>query len=744
MKKIINLIILSLILGTSLYATNYYVSPLGNNTNKGTSESMPFKVVQFAIDRMSAGDTLIILDGFYTGTFQLKSGITVRAKHPRKAIFSGAVPLTANFEHYTDKIYKARVDETIKQLFFNNMPMTWAQWPNIQWSENWDESKKWESAAKGTGPGVLTCKDFSKIAGLNLVGGYCFLRYGKGNSCYSRRIEAFDGDTLHWNDDHFYSREYTGEDGPRGTAKALLNLPESHVYHPINSKFFLAGDLDLLDAPGEWFVEDGMLYFYPPDGIDPNKGSILAKTIDYCIFQEQAVSDVSFDGIDFFASSVKFEANENKNIRFFNTYFTYPGGELLFIDKAKSGETDKPIEVSGTNITFEKCLFAGAGYSALNIVGSEVTVQNCVFIENNRDATFEGRALGLNATGTYKITPNTFFNNCSDAIRITVDHDSYVESIKPDVSYNNIFNAGKYNSDVSGIYMPIQSQKYAEVHHNWIHNVKGNAFRLDLAGKELSVHHNVFWQSKRGMSIEGYGQFNIYNNTDVLNANASDLIRNILNHVGVTEASLDSTFVPIEDWNVLNNIVEALNDGIGPREKAIYASMKRKGFANPERMKSDELYGQNERPLEGNLPVENRGSIQGNIIGKTSGIFTDDNLSGLNLIPISNSVENGVKPSKELILQGVSSLNSYRGAYDVRGNYWISGSDWMPYGLEVLKTMAQSEHFAKKYYSVSIVPEINLEGLPNEILSLKSYMNKGVIQSESNIGKGKSRKKVKK
>ncbi|MDX2429441.1 MAG: right-handed parallel beta-helix repeat-containing protein, partial [Bacteroides sp.] len=709
-------IILQLLLCTSLSAATYYVSPSGNNNNKGTSEDKPFQIVQFAIDQMKAGDTLIILDGFYTGTLHLKSGITIQAQHPRKAVFSGAVPLTTKFEKHTDKIYKTRVDQTIKQLFFKEKPMTWAQWPDMQWSENWDYNKKWALASKGTGPGVLTSDDFSEIADLDLVGGYCFLRYGKGNSVYSRLIESFDGDTLNWYDGEFYSRNFTGEDGPRGRAEALLSLEETHVYHPINSKFFLAGDLDLLNIPGEWFVEDNILYFFPPNGENPNEALVLAKTIDYCIYQEQAVSDVAIEGIDFLGGSVLFEAEGNKNISFFNTYFTYPGGELLFIDKVTSRETDKPIEVTGSNIFFDKCLFAGARYSALQIAGSEVCVQNCVFMENNRDATFEGRALGLNASGTFKITRNTFFNNCSDAIRISVDQNNFQESIKPEVSYNNICNAGKYNSDVSGIYMPVRSQKYTEVHHNWMHNVKGNACRLDVAGKELNVHHNVFWESKRGMSIEGYGLFNIYNNTDVHNEVASDLIRNILNHTGATEASFDSTFAPIDDWNVLNNIVEAFNDGIGPREKALYASQKKKGLVHPERAKSDEIHDRNIRPLEGNIPVLNRGSIQGNLTGENPGIFTNTNLEGLNLIPTDKADKNGVEPSRELKAQGVSSLDSYRGAYDLEGESWAPGSDWMPYNLEVPATMAAAERFAKTYYSISLIPEIHISDLPEGLL----------------------------
>lgn len=714
--KLVKALILQLILCTTVSAATFYVSPTGNNNNSGITEVKPFQVVQFAIDQMKAGDTLVILDGFYTGTLQLKSGITIQAQHPRRAVFSGAVPLTTKFEKYTDKIYKTRIDKPIKQLFFKEKPMTWAQWPDMQWSENWNYDKKWALAALGTGPGVLTSDDFSEIADLDLIGGYCFLRYGKGNSCYSRLIEGFDGDTLHWNDDNFYSNRNTGEDGRRGTARALLSLEETHVYHPVNSKFFLAGDLDLLNVPGEWFVEDKVLYFYPPKGENPNEALVLAKTIDYCIYQEQAVSDVSIEGLDFLGGSVLFEAEGNKNIRFFNTWFTYPGGELLFIDRVTSRETDKPIKVAGSNISFDKCLFAGARYSALLIAGSEVCVQNCVFMENNRDATFEGRALGLNASGSFKISRNTFFNNCSDAIRITLDQRNYKVSVRPDVSYNNICNAGKYNSDVSGIYLPVRSQKYTEVHHNWMHNVKGNACRLDVAGKELNVHHNVFWESKRGMSIEGYGLFNIYNNTDVHNEAASDLIRNILNHTGATEASFDSTFAPIDDWNVLNNIVEAFNDGIGPREKALYASRKAKGLVDSERAKSDEIHDRNIRPLEGNIPVLNRGSIQGNLTGENPGIFTNPNLEGLNLIPIDKAVKNGVTPSKELEAQGVSSLKSYRGAYEPGGEYWAPGSDWMPYDLELPTTMAEAERFAKTYYSVSIIPKIQISDLPQGLL----------------------------
>ena len=45
----------------------------------------------------------------------------------------------------------------------------------------------------------------------------------------------------------------------------------------------------------------------------------------------------------------------------------------------------------------------------------------------------------------------------------------------------------------------------------------------------------------------------------------------------------------------------------------------------------------------------------------------------------------------------------------MNGEYWYPGSDWMPYGLPVLKTMAEAEQFAQKYKTISIVPQINIE-----------------------------------
>lgn len=701
--KYFKLFVVQLLFSTSIFATTYYVSPSGDDTNSGTSEQLPFQSVQHAIDQMISGDVLKVMDGFYYGAIALKSGITIEAVNPRKAVFTSGELFLEPFSRLVPggKVYKAPIgDREIQQLYYNNNAMTWAQWPNLQWSENWDASKKWKSAKTGTGPGVLKSDAFSEISGLDLEGGYCFLRYGKGNSCYSREIKSFNGTALHWNDDNFYEKEYTGEDGPRGSEEALLTLSEDHEWHPNKSRFFIAGDLDLLDAPSEWFVEDGYIYFQTPDGRNPIQGKVVINTLAYIIDETEAISYVAFNGVDFTGTSIKIE-DEATNISFNDVHFTHIGSTPLFIDRIHGDSINKPITLEGTNINFEKCLFAGAQNSALKLSGSQLSVKDCVFMENNRHANFESRALLMYPSDAYVITENTFFNNCSDAIYIKLK--KYVAGGNPEVSYNNIFNAGLYNSDVSGIYMPILSQGYSNIHHNWVHNINGNAIRLDLAGSELSVHHNVLWENGRGLNIEGYFGFNIYNNTAVYDAHGSSVTQNVISHFGEktddAAAANDDNFPPITQWNIVNNIVEDFLDRIGPRETDLY----------------DPLTVHNLRKNSKDITVTNRNKVRGNLIGNTSNEFVNGSLNNLNLVPKTSSPPPSTKTvdqiqsqTSALTLANVCCLDNFRGAYAVNDpDPWSAGSSWLPNNLSNPRTMRLSEFMAKDMKNVSLIPSIS-------------------------------------
>ena len=401
-----------LLLGGTSGAATFYASPAGDDANSGSSEGQPFEKVQHAIDQMGDGDTLMLLDGIYTGTLKLKSGITLKAKNPRKVIFSGAEALEGEFEKHSETIYKISLEGDPQQVFYQGKPMTWACWPNLTWAQNWMGDKKWIATA--VSPGSIQYKGFRALKGLDLEGGYCFLRYSKGNSCYSRRIKSFEGKTLVWDDENFYSGAFTGEDGRRGSPRIL----EESKRKTTGGKFFLAGALDLLDSEGEWFVKDGYLYLYAPGGVQPKAADVLIQDNDFVIFESGPISNLTLEGIDFFATSVQLGNLENHKIIVRDSRFSFIGSELLFVDSVSGNRNQKPIRISGKQVLVDGCLFVGGQNSALRMDGSELIVQNCVFAENNRHANFESRGLVMSPTGTFKVTRNTFFNNCSDAIRI--------------------------------------------------------------------------------------------------------------------------------------------------------------------------------------------------------------------------------------------------------------------------------------------------------------------------------------
>ena len=55
----------TLLLSTNLLCAAYFVSENGLNSNSGTSESEPFATISQAISRVSAGDTIFLMNGTY-------------------------------------------------------------------------------------------------------------------------------------------------------------------------------------------------------------------------------------------------------------------------------------------------------------------------------------------------------------------------------------------------------------------------------------------------------------------------------------------------------------------------------------------------------------------------------------------------------------------------------------------------------------------------------------------------------
>lgn len=82
--------------------TTYYVAPppLGNDTNGGTTTSVPFATITKAVETMGAGDTTVVMDGTYVeSVIEFKTSgssglpITLRASRKKRwCVLPGCTP----------------------------------------------------------------------------------------------------------------------------------------------------------------------------------------------------------------------------------------------------------------------------------------------------------------------------------------------------------------------------------------------------------------------------------------------------------------------------------------------------------------------------------------------------------------------------------------------------------------------------------------------------------------------------
>lgn len=53
---------------THSFATNYYVSQAGSNSNNGLASTSAFRTINYAASQTAAGDTVFIMNGTYTNS----------------------------------------------------------------------------------------------------------------------------------------------------------------------------------------------------------------------------------------------------------------------------------------------------------------------------------------------------------------------------------------------------------------------------------------------------------------------------------------------------------------------------------------------------------------------------------------------------------------------------------------------------------------------------------------------------
>jgi len=193
---------------------------------------------------------------------------------------------------------------------------------------------------------------------------------------------------------------------PEG-ANAFLTFrqPESaiefqHPWPPVVVKpsyqapFFLANAIQFLDAPGEWCVRNGKLYYWPRDGEDLSRVNVVAPAVETLVeiegSRDEPVRNISFDGITF-AHTTWLRPSQQGHVplqacmpmisakKLSPKGMPYHPGldNLAFIDRPTGAVS---VE-NARNVQFRNCTFEHLASAGLDVRSgtSNSAVEGCVF-----------------------------------------------------------------------------------------------------------------------------------------------------------------------------------------------------------------------------------------------------------------------------------------------------------------------------------------------------------------------------
>lgn len=309
--------------GMSLAATQatFYVAPSGNDSNKGT-EAEPFKTITQAqkavraINGSMTGDIEVILrEGTYvlpsTVNFTEADGgkdghyVRYKAADGEKPLITGGMQITGWTIHdEANNIWKAEgVEGRFRQLYVNNRKAVRACFPNV-------------IAANEKGNGGFD-HDFVRLTKVDSSG-----RAFDVSADYVKNIKNIEDVEIHlmiaWSE-NILRLEKAQVNG--GTAKLIPKDPErTKLFHraypmlgtafasnpPKQQVFYLENSYDLIDAPGEWYLDEKnqTLYYKPREGESMSTAHVVAPRLN-TLFSvlgkdtKNKVGYMSFEGLTF-------------------------------------------------------------------------------------------------------------------------------------------------------------------------------------------------------------------------------------------------------------------------------------------------------------------------------------------------------------------------------------------------------------------------------------------------------------
>lgn len=467
-------LLLAVLCGSVGMASEYHVSPGGNDTAAGTVGT-PFRTISQAARLLQPGDTCMIHTGVYRETVKLPNSgtpdkrIHITAAGDGPVVISATDPFETKWSAQNTGIFVATSASSPSQLFYDGMMAREAHWPNGAYDDLLD--RPCLVAEEGTGyEGIVS----GKLPEGNFTGGYVMIWRGGAWTNATVRI----GDYIPGKSLTFESPFATHSD----------KYHRGDAFKPkAGNRFFLLGCLAALDAPGEWFVdpESGSVHFCPPDGKTPDELKLEIKARDVVI-DLSGCSHVTLSGLRFHGGIVNLTNANHCTLEECESSYSHH-----FARTARRVPKHPTNVIKGNNNTLRKCRIAHAAGTGLLIEGENNTLTNCILHDLGYMGTYEA---ALQIVGSKQ----TLIDHCSiyRAGRGLIQHHR-AEQMR--ITYCDLHHANMLSQDVGATYAWGTDGKGSVIAYNWVHHNLGRntaGIYLDNFCRNFQVHHNVVWQTQ--------------------------------------------------------------------------------------------------------------------------------------------------------------------------------------------------------------------------------------------------------
>ncbi len=354
---------------------NIYVSPKGNDVNKGT-QTKPFASIGKAL--VEAGKTKgKVVVNLLGGIYYLNQPIVFTSDDSRKeneslaitnfknqkVVISGSVPLKLNWKTYKNGIWQAQVtqDFVFDQLFVNGELQRMARYPNYNPKAKYyggtaadaiskERAARWKSPEGG----------YIHAMHPSMWGDFHYVITGKNDK----------GNVIY-------------EGGWQNNRRAGM----SEEYRFVENIF------EELDTVNEWFYDKKakILYYYPPKGLDIKTAKFETPQITHLVefkgSETKPVKNISIEGLTLTQTLRTFMENKEPLLR--SDWTIYRGGAVFYDGAVNCSLKNCTLTNLGGNAIFfnnynrncevSGCLISEIGASAFCFVGDPNAVRSPSF-----------------------------------------------------------------------------------------------------------------------------------------------------------------------------------------------------------------------------------------------------------------------------------------------------------------------------------------------------------------------------